>query len=45
MIPLFYPQIYKEEWLDALSKIFDTRWLGQGPMVEEFEGVFGKKFT
>lgn len=45
MIPLFYPQLYKEEWLEALAKIFDTRWLGQGPMVEEFEKEFGKKFN
>jgi len=45
MIPLFYPQLYKEEWLVALGKIFDTRWLGQGPMVEKFEKVFGKKFN
>ena len=45
MIPLFYPQIYKSEWLDALGKIFDTRWLGQGPKVEEFEKEFRKKFN
>ncbi len=45
MIPLFYPQLYKEEWLDALGKIFDTRWLGQGPIVEEFEKEFGNKFN
>ncbi|HUV42448.1 MAG TPA: aminotransferase class V-fold PLP-dependent enzyme [Patescibacteria group bacterium] len=44
MIQLFHPQIYKEEWLEELSKIFDTRWLGQGPKVEEFEKAFGKKF-
>lgn len=45
MIPLFYPQLYKEEWLEALGKTFDTRWLGQGPMVEKFEKAFGKKFN
>src|SRR3989344_5293046 len=45
MIPLFYPQLYKEEWLDGLGKIFDTRWLGQGPKVDEFEKKFGNKFN
>jgi len=44
MVPLFLPQNYKEEWLEALSNIFDTRWLGQGPKVDEFEQAFGKKF-
>ena len=44
IIPLFYPQLYKEEWLAALGKIFDTRWLGQGPMVDEFEREFGAGF-
>ncbi len=45
MIPLFWPQQFKKEWLEALSDVFDTRWLGQGPMVEEFEKEFGKKFN
>jgi len=44
MIPLFWPQIYKKEWLQTLDKIFDTRWIGQGPMVDEFERQFAKKF-
>lgn len=44
MIPLFYPQIYKEEWLAELSQVFDTRWIGQGPLVDEFEKQFGRKF-
>ena len=44
MINLFYPNIYKEEWLLELSKVFDTRWIGQGPLVEEFERQFGEKF-
>jgi len=43
-VPLFWPAIYKEEWWKELSKIFDTRWLGQGPKVDEFEREFGKKF-
>lgn len=45
MIPLFWPQQFKAEWLETLSKVFDTRWLGQGPMVDEFEREFGKKFN
>uniref|UniRef100_A0A6M3JT47 Putative DegT/DnrJ/EryC1/StrS aminotransferase family protein n=1 Tax=viral metagenome TaxID=1070528 RepID=A0A6M3JT47_9ZZZZ len=43
-VSLFWPSIYKDEWLDELGKIFDTRWLGQGPKVDEFEKEFGKKF-
>lgn len=43
-IPLFWPQIYKTEWLQTLSEVFDTRWLGQGPLVERFEHEFGEKF-
>jgi len=44
MIPLFYPQIFKQEWLKIFDERFDTRWLGQGPMVDEFENQFGQKF-
>jgi perosamine synthetase len=44
MIPLFWPQIYKEEWLDELSQVFSTRWIGQGPLVDRFEQEFGQKF-
>lgn len=45
MIPLFWPQIYKKEWLKALDKVFETRWIGQGPVVEKFEHEFGNKFN
>jgi len=44
MISLFYPNIYKEEWLSELSTTFNTRWIGQGPMVDAFEKLFGEKF-
>lgn len=44
MIPLFWPAIYKKEWLKELGKVFDTRWIGQGPLVDEFEKEFGNKF-
>lgn len=43
-IPLFWPQQFKNEWLASLRRVFDTRWLGQGPLVEEFEKKFGEKF-
>lgn len=45
MIPLFWPQIYKEEWLEALDKVFNTRWIGQGPLVDQFERQFAAKFN
>lgn len=45
MIPLFWPQQFKSEWMKTLSKTFDTRWLGQGPLVDEFEEKFGEKFN
>jgi len=44
MIPLFWPQIYKDEWLAELEKVFSTRWIGQGPLVDEFEKQFSRKF-
>ena len=44
MISLFWPAIYKKEWLKELGKVFATRWIGQGPLVDEFEKQFGKKF-
>lgn len=43
-IPLFYPQKFEEEWLQGLSSVFASRWLGQGPIVDRFEAEFGKKF-
>ena len=44
MISLFWPAIYKKEWLEELNKVFDTRWIGQGPLVDEFERQFATKF-
>uniref|UniRef100_A0A6H1ZT22 Putative DegT/DnrJ/EryC1/StrS aminotransferase family protein n=1 Tax=viral metagenome TaxID=1070528 RepID=A0A6H1ZT22_9ZZZZ len=43
-ILLFYPNIYKDEWIAELSEVFDTRWIGQGPKVNEFEKAFGEEF-
>ncbi|MFC1612652.1 DegT/DnrJ/EryC1/StrS family aminotransferase [Patescibacteria group bacterium] len=42
--PLFWPQQYKSEWLESLAQVFDTRWLGQGPLADRFEKEFGEKF-
>lgn len=44
MIKLFYPQLLKKDWLKALNKVFSTRWVGQGPLVDEFEKQFCAKF-
>jgi len=43
-VPLFWPAIYKEEWLKELSSLFNGRFIGQGPKVDEFEKEFGEKF-
>jgi dTDP-4-amino-4,6-dideoxygalactose transaminase len=45
MIQLFHPQVYKEEWLEALADVFSTRWIGQGPLVDSFEEQFSRKFN
>ena len=44
-ISLFWPAIYKDELLEELGKVFSTRWIGQGPLVDKFEKEFGKKFN
>ena len=35
-VTLFYPYIPKN-YLSALKKVFSTRWIGQGPLVDKFE--------
>jgi len=40
----FYPHIPKNS-LKALKKVFQTRWIGQGPLVDKLELVFSKKFA
>lgn len=45
MIPLFWPKIYKEEWIEALNSVFSTRWIGQGPLSDEFDRQFASKFN
>jgi len=43
-ITLFYPYIPKN-YLSALKKVFTTRWVGQGPLVDKLEKIFSKKFA
>ncbi len=43
MIPLFYPHV-PETAIDKLAEILRSRWVGQGPKVDEFEQEFSKKF-
>lgn len=43
MIPMFYPHV-PESAIDKLAEVLRSRWVGQGPKVEEFEKEFSKKF-
>lgn len=43
MINLFYPYVPKET-IEAVSDVLRSRWIGQGPKVEEFEKKFAKFF-
>ena len=43
-VTLFYPYIPKN-YLSALKKVFSTRWIGQGPLVDKLEKIFSKKFA
>ena len=43
-ITQFYPHIPKN-YLKAMKKVFKTRWIGQGPLVDKLESVFSKKFA
>ncbi len=43
-VTLFYPYIPKN-YLSALKKVFSTRWIGQGPLVDKLEKVFSKRFA
>lgn len=44
MIPIFYPHV-PESSIDKLAEILRSRWIGQGPKVDEFEREFAKKFA
>lgn len=41
---LFYPSIFKEQWLESLGSLFDTKMITEGEKVIEFEEKFGEKF-
>lgn len=43
MIDLFKPYVPNAA-VDAVSEVLKTRWIGQGPKVEEFEAAFCKMF-
>jgi perosamine synthetase len=43
-VPLFYPHIPQNS-LKSLKKVLAGRWIGQGPLVDQFEKEFEKKFT
>ncbi len=43
-IVLFHPNIPKNA-AEEINKVLNSRWIGQGPKVEEFEQKFGYKFT
>ena len=43
MIPMFYPHV-PESAINKLAETLRSRWIGQGPKVDEFEREFSKKF-
>ncbi len=40
-IPLMTPFV-PEAAVEAVAEVLRTRWIGQGPKVEEFEGMFAR---
>lgn len=42
-ITLFYPSVPKKA-IEEVTKVLQTRWIGQGPKVEQFECEFQNKF-
>jgi len=42
--PLFYPYISKSS-KNNIKKVLNSRWIGQGPLVDKFELKFKKKFN
>lgn len=43
-IVLFYPNVPKES-IDLVTGVLQSRWIGQGPRVEEFEQLFEARFA
>lgn len=42
-IPLFYPFVPKKA-IQEVEAVLSSRWIGQGPRVENFESMFSRKF-
>ena len=42
--PLFYPYIAKSS-IKSIQNVLKTRWIGQGPLVDDFEKKFKKRFA
>ena len=42
--PLFYPYIAKSS-IKSIQKVLKSRWIGQGPLVDDFEKIFKSKFA
>ena len=42
-IPIFYPHIPKNA-KKSISKVLSSRWVGQGPLVDDFEKKFSNQF-
>jgi perosamine synthetase len=43
-IVLFHPHVPATA-IDAVAKVLESRWIGQGPLVDEFERKFGARFA
>lgn len=43
VIPLFYPHV-PESAIDRVAEVLRSRWVGQGPKVDEFERAFVQRF-
>ena len=42
MINIFQPSVGKEE-INSLTKVFESNWVGRGPVTEKFEQSFSEK--
>ena len=42
--PLFYPYISKKS-IKSIKNVLNSRWIGQGPLVDHLENVFVKRFA
>jgi len=42
-IPLFYPFIADSAY-ESIKNVLNSKWIGQGPLVDDFENLFAKLF-